>query len=98
MSLHCACPHCRGTLHVTDIDRLYPTWDRQIQDALRHLEQVDQPLWPLVPADVATEVLAYLHGRRMYRSVQSLKATSGPQIIEIHPTAVNQTSYAQRLH
>jgi hypothetical protein len=98
MPLYCGCTHCRGLLTAADIDRYHATWDRAVQEALSRLESVSQPLWSLVPPEIAEAVRSYLHTRRDYRSVLTLKATPGPQIIEIGASLGAKQTYARRVH
>ena len=98
MSLICACPNCRGIINATDIDHYHDLWDQAVQDALSHLEAVDQPLWPLLEPETASAVLGYLHHHENYRSVLALKSCPQPQIIELNVPMRKTTKRARRLH
>jgi len=48
--LLCACgsPHCRGSVCPEDFERLAPSLDLRVRAAFREIQNVQQPLWPLV--------------------------------------------------
>lgn len=48
----CACgqPGCRGSVGPGDLERLFPIWDAEAQDAFQHAASVAQPLLPYVKA------------------------------------------------
>jgi hypothetical protein len=48
--LLCACgsPNCRGRIVHEDFDRVAPVLDQKVRAAFREIQNVHQPLWPLV--------------------------------------------------
>ncbi|MCF7975515.1 MAG: SET domain-containing protein-lysine N-methyltransferase [Phycisphaerae bacterium] len=95
MTLTCACPNCRGQIRPDDLDTCYPEWDRKVQDALPLMLHVTQPLWSLLDPDTIEQVTGYLADRRQYKSVTTLKANAGPQIIELRDVMTHQTPHYQ---
>lgn len=73
MAVDCGCSNCRRTLRPDDPDQLAPVWDAWVQQALRCLPGVDQPLWHLIDRRTRRAVEAYLDGRAGYVSVSSLQ-------------------------
>lgn len=73
MTLSCNVPTCRKKLSPKDIDKYYPQWDQQVQEALQFFNQVDQPLSKWVTADILLEVNAFLQDPHCYQSVKKLK-------------------------
>jgi len=71
--LACRCKLCRKVCRATDIDIYYPLWDSWVIDALQHVLDVDQPLWPHMDPVARDRVMEYLQGRAPYQSVLSLK-------------------------
>lgn len=51
-SFPCACgqPGCRGSVGPGDLERLFPIWDAEAQDAFQYAASVAQPLLPFVKA------------------------------------------------
>jgi hypothetical protein len=72
MKLRCSTGPCRGEVQAADLDRLCLVWDEQIKAALRVVELVEQPLWPLVDLATATAVECYARWGEGYRSVREL--------------------------
>lgn len=70
---HCGSPSCRGAIHGSDVDELYPRWDEWVIDALQHFNQVEQPLRPYLPEAKARALMRYLTTGKGYRSVYELK-------------------------
>ena len=62
-SFDCRCGEqsCRRQIGADDLERFGREWDRQVEDAFRHIRLVPQPLWPLVKE--AREVEDVLAGR-----------------------------------
>lgn len=75
MEVSCACHDCRQVLRNDDIDRHYATWDRHVREALRHVTEVEQPLWRLLEHDTHHQLMSYLNGHAKYKSVMALKFT-----------------------
>ena len=73
IEVNCGCSGCRKTVHNTDIDRFYKDWDQRIKEAFRSLNEVPQPLLPLMDSESVSELLDYLSGGSSYRSVRRLK-------------------------
>lgn len=73
--IECLCggEQCRKVIRSTDIDRLYRRWDQRVQDALRHIREVEQPLLELMDPRRRAELEDYLDTGRGYRSVRDLK-------------------------
>lgn len=77
MELRCSKGPCRKKVEADDLDRYYERWDAQIKSALVLIEQVEQPLWPLVDVAIATAVEQFVRWGKGYRSVRDLEAFSG---------------------
>jgi hypothetical protein len=95
MTVTCACLNCRGRIKPDDIDTCYPDWDRKVQDALPFITQVSQPLWPLLDQNTIEQFTGYLAHERPYKSVYTLKASPGPQIIELRDMMPHQAQLYQ---
>jgi len=76
MDLRCAAGPCRQRVQASDLDRYCERWDTQIKSALNLVEQVEQPLWPLVDVVTATAVEQFARWGKGYRSVRALEAFS----------------------
>jgi hypothetical protein len=72
MKLRCSSGPCRGEVRAADLERFCLVWDEQIKAALELVEQVHQPLWPLIDPLLATEVERYARWGEGYRSVREL--------------------------
>ncbi|MEY4549586.1 MAG: hypothetical protein RL685_5781 [Pseudomonadota bacterium] len=48
MTCACGSPHCRGQIVAEDFDRIAPILDLRVRAAFRDIQDVHQPLWPLV--------------------------------------------------
>jgi hypothetical protein len=48
MTCACGSPHCRGQIVAEDFDRIAPALDQRVRAAFRDIQNVHQPLWPLV--------------------------------------------------
>jgi len=78
MKLLCSSSSCRGEVQAADLDRFCLVWDEQIKAALKLIEHVDQPLWPLIDPLLTTEVERYARWGEGYRSVRELGAINAP--------------------
>ncbi|WP_027001590.1 SET domain-containing protein [Hugenholtzia roseola] len=72
-SCGCGSAHCRGQIKPTDFDLYYPTWDKEIQEALRFFAEVPQPLAIYIEAKLQQKLQFYLETGREYRSVRALQ-------------------------
>jgi hypothetical protein len=77
MELRCSTGPCRKRVEAGDLDRHWERWDAQIKSALELIEQVEQPLWPLVDVVTATAVQHFARWGKGYRSVRELEAFNG---------------------
>ena len=73
IDINCGCQSCRKTLMPTDMDMHYQAWDRQVQAAIKQMNEVDQPLWEIMDITSRTEIMQFLSGQAEYRSVKNLK-------------------------
>jgi uncharacterized protein len=73
MSVGCSKPDCRGRVSALDADLYWQKWDKMIQDALLVFNEVEQPLLPLVEADVRHHLFGYLNATKPYLSVYGLR-------------------------
>jgi len=90
--LACRCQNCRKVLRPTDIDTYYPIWDTIIKDALKNIQKVPQPLWPLLEEQTKTDLLYYLRTKRRYKSVYTLKYMKTQQeVVASIPSALVST-------
>jgi hypothetical protein len=69
----CHHPDCRCRLKSDDIDLYSSQWDEIIKQALQHLQQVPQPLFSYLDAEIVTAVTDYLTTGNNYCSVATLK-------------------------
>jgi hypothetical protein len=76
MPLQCSKPNCRMSLRIDDVDHYYPQWDEKVKSALVLLQDVDQPLMPLVDKVTYQRVLDFLKDPKDYESVRNLKMSS----------------------
>ncbi len=76
MELRCGNTSCRQRVQAGDLSLYHERWDAQIRAALAVVEEVDQPLWPLVDAATATAVEQFARWGKGYRSVRELEAFS----------------------
>ena len=73
MDLHGSDGPYRGRVEAIDLDRLYESWDSQVQTALRLALDVEQPLWPLVDRPTAKAITLLARWNEGYRSVRELR-------------------------
>lgn len=71
--LLCGEPECRGNITTDDFDRMIPSWDQRIQDALRHFNEVEQPLMSLIDTPTQQDLMHYLNTGERYRSVAAAR-------------------------
>lgn len=71
--LSCRCRHCRLVLRPDDLETFGLIWDRQVQAALRCVNRVPQPLWPLLDSRTVTRLQHYLASGEGYVPVASLR-------------------------
>ena len=77
MVLECKKPGCRGLVCSADLDRYQAKWDAGLKEALRHFNEVEQPLAPFLEEDTAIALENYLSGKKQYKSVYHLKNKKG---------------------
>lgn len=73
MEIGCCQSGCRGRVSALDADLYWQEWDDKIIEALQNLQQIDQPLLPLVDAVIRDRLEAYLAKMAPYESVQKLR-------------------------
>ena len=73
MEIGCCQSGCRGRVSALDADLYWQEWDDKIIEALQNLQQIDQPLLPLVDAVIRERLEAYLAKTAPYESVQKLR-------------------------
>ena len=62
----------RKTVYPDDLLHYAAEWDGQLQAAIPHLPNVDQPLRPIVPAEIWSELQMTALGERPLRSIAEL--------------------------
>lgn len=72
MPLSCSKPECRGMVCKSDLLENYAKWDDKVKAALEFLNNVKQPLLPLVEPDVKKAVMKYVKTGKNYISVINL--------------------------
>lgn len=73
MKISCSIEKCRQKVGIEDFDSLSEQWDTKIQNALKQLPQVDQPLLDLVPQETRELLNVYIDTDRDYVSVGDQK-------------------------
>lgn len=73
MEVRCGCPSCREVIRPTDIDTYGDLWDRQVIDALRHVNRVYQPLWKMIDPETKKQLREYFSGKQSCPSIRNLK-------------------------
>ena len=73
MELICNNGICRKKIHPEDFDKLYPEWDRKLQQALQHFREVEQPLVKFMDEPTRKALYLYFDEPTQYRSVYTLK-------------------------
>jgi hypothetical protein len=73
MELKCSKKNCRGHVTESDIEFNYIMWDERVKSALKHFNNVDQPLLPFTDDAVIKNLRTYLSTGRGYRSVLILR-------------------------
>ena len=76
MPVSCGCKNCRKILHPSDFEQYAPLWDTQIQEALRMVSSVPQPLWDYLRVETKNRLAAVLSGSMEYPSVLEMKFVS----------------------
>ena len=74
MQVFCGNAQCRKVIRPDDFDHFYKEWDKSIQKSLPKLNQVDQPLLPMMDPDARLELDAFFDDPSTYKSVYSLKS------------------------
>jgi len=70
--IHCGCENCREHLRLDDIEVHGDAWDSLIQESLRLIPGVEQPLLHLVDAANRDRVERLLRGETAYSSIRNL--------------------------
>jgi len=73
MFVNCNNENCRGCVRPSDLDNYGDDWDQKVAEALRHLNRVEQPLWPVLGPETRNELEALQKDPGRYRSVRQLK-------------------------
>lgn len=71
--ISCGCEDCRGHLRLDDIDRFAGKWDVQVEESLKLIPSVDQPLLSVMQRKNRERLEGYLKGHSRYASVLELK-------------------------
>ena len=74
MSVFCGNPNCRKVVRPEDFDLYYKVWDKSILKSLPKLNQVSQPLLPMMDPGSRLELDAFFEDPSNYKSVYSLKS------------------------
>lgn len=76
-TFECACgsEHCRGMIGPEDFEAYADRWDELAADAMRHANQVEQPLWDLIREKDA--IHAVLEGREPMPSCRVHRMSGG---------------------
>ncbi len=74
MTCYCGSANCRGVIRAADFDHHAPRWDALAMDALKRLEQVEQPLLGLLDRSSLNRLRRFLRQGRGYVSVAALKS------------------------
>lgn len=74
MPVFCGKKHCRKVLRPDDFDRYYESWDKTILQSLPKLQQVSQPLLPMMDPEMRQELDAFFEDTHQYKSVYSLRS------------------------
>ncbi|MCA9962094.1 MAG: SET domain-containing protein [Anaerolineales bacterium] len=67
MPLLCHYADCRQHLRGNDMQVYGRSWDTRVRQALQHLSQVSQPLFPYLDAQTYTDLMTYLSTGEGYR-------------------------------
>ncbi|MDT0643124.1 SET domain-containing protein [Zunongwangia sp. F363] len=59
----------RKVVYPNDLEKFYPLWDRQLQQAFGHINSVPQPLRAIIPAEIQKEVLLVIKGKKEMKSI-----------------------------
>ena len=103
--MECGCGKalCRKMISPNDLDRYGSVWDEQLRGVLPLVPTVIQPLMQHVDRATHRQLMRYLAGKAVYRSVQSLRLVrpaTGTRIaamaIPPQPTAVGRRLRAVR--
>lgn len=73
LDVNCGCDNCRRTLLPDDADIHLNEWDAIVQDALKYVLDVHQPLWDILSTDTIKTLTGYLVGNDPYVSIQELR-------------------------
>ncbi|MDX2190724.1 MAG: SET domain-containing protein [Bacteroidota bacterium] len=73
MMCECGSKNCRKIVQPDDFDNLYPKWDDQIQQSIKKLKTVEQPLWAFLDEKVLNQLFELSKGIGKYRSVYTLR-------------------------
>lgn len=63
----------RSVVRGDDLSRHAPQWDAMLQQALKAMNQVEQPLWSLLPSAIAQELMQVAQGKIPMRSVAEMR-------------------------
>jgi len=59
----------RKVVYPDDLLRYYPTWDRKLSAAIRHLDRLPQPLQPVMQAEIWTKAVRIARGEEQMDSI-----------------------------
>lgn len=71
--LSCTFSNCRGKVCSSDFEDNYKAWDEKIKNVIFNIFDVEQPLLPIVEADVQKELNLLMKNPANYKSVYALK-------------------------
>lgn len=78
----CGSDNCRGVIRASDIDEYHEKWDSWVQDSLKRMRAVDQPLMGLMDPEQMRALDRYLDTGLGFRSVRSLKHVRRGETVE----------------
>lgn len=73
LQVNCKKADCRNIINGNDIDDYSNEWDQKVKSALRHFQEVRQPLHPFLNKATLQNLTDYLETGKGYQSVLNLK-------------------------
>lgn len=71
--IDCGCINCRGVIHPSDFNNYSDVWDEKVQNVIKKIQKVEQPLWKYVDKDTQYDIIKFLDGQIEYKSVNELR-------------------------
>lgn len=81
MELYCSKNGCRKKLTPTDLDNYSKIWDKQIKEAMKTFNTVEQPLLKYMKPKIKLKLDAYLLTGKDYLSVKRLKQKKSKAVV-----------------